>query len=61
MPPFPNSSKALLTISSLFASTGWQAVERERFATMNMRFVTYEKRTDELLRNLREALQALSW
>ncbi|KKK74762.1 hypothetical protein LCGC14_2880510 [marine sediment metagenome] len=56
MSPFPNSSKALLTFSSLLASPGWQAVEPERFATMNMRFETHEKRADELLENMREAL-----
>ena len=56
MSPFPNSSKALLTISSLFASPGWQAVERERFGNMNIRFETHEKRASELLENMREAL-----
>jgi hypothetical protein len=56
MHPVPNSSKALLTISSLFAPPGWQAVERERFATVNMRFQTHEKHARELLEKMREAL-----
>jgi hypothetical protein len=56
MPPIPDSSKALLTISSLFASPRWQAVERERFAAMNMRFETHEKRASELVENICEVL-----
>lgn len=56
MSPLPNFAKALLTTSSLFASPGWQAAERERFAAMNMRLETYEKRCSELLDNMRDAL-----
>lgn len=56
MTSFPDAPKALLTLSSLFASPGWQASERERFAASSLRIATFEKRFSELVENVFEAL-----
>ena len=56
MPAFPDAPKALLTLSSLFASPGWQAAERERFAASNLRLAAFKKRSSELVENIFAAL-----
>lgn len=56
MTSFPDAPKALLNLSSLFASPGWQASERERFAASSLRIATFGKRSSELIENIFEAL-----
>ena len=56
MTDFPDFPKTLLKFSSLFATPGWQAAERDRFAAIDMRSGRFTERTYQLLDNIREAL-----
>lgn len=56
MASFPDFPKALLAISSLFASPGWQAAERARFVKMDMRLEKFNEHSTQLFENIFDTL-----
>ncbi|MDP2081358.1 hypothetical protein [Pseudotabrizicola sp.] len=56
MTSLPNASQTLLKVASLFDSPGWQAAERTRFATLDMRFETLRLRGADLVTIICDAL-----
>lgn len=56
MTSLPNASQTLLKVASLFDSPGWQAAERTRFASLDMRLEMLQRRGVQLIKILCEAL-----